>query len=207
MNPHADTTSGSKGLKFGLSLHLYPYSVYASSKGSEESAHLCTLAWTLFAPQWDKYQNRMCLLWVMPGGVTFPNSTMQFSEIRGKEIFFHFICYSKKKRYLITWIQKNCGKEVYFQFKLWKRSSFESGSWFFWHKSGDLGTFWMYCFLSSFSKILVWWQCFHLWITFAKSLDPDQTQQIVSPDPDPQIRRFLWLICMLSEWLTSMLFH
>ena len=32
-----------EGLMFGSSLHLHPYFVYASSKGSGETAHLCRL--------------------------------------------------------------------------------------------------------------------------------------------------------------------
>ena len=38
-NTHAYISSGAKGLNFGLSLHLHPYFVYASSKSSSESAH------------------------------------------------------------------------------------------------------------------------------------------------------------------------
>ena len=38
LNAHADITSGARDLNFDLSLHLHPYFVYASSKGSGESA-------------------------------------------------------------------------------------------------------------------------------------------------------------------------
>ena len=39
INAHAVVSSGARGLNFGLSLHLHPYFVYASSKGSGKSAH------------------------------------------------------------------------------------------------------------------------------------------------------------------------
>ena len=34
LNLHADVSSGTRGLNFGLNLYLHPYSVYASNKGS-----------------------------------------------------------------------------------------------------------------------------------------------------------------------------
>ena len=37
--PPCDISSKGRGLNFGLSLHLHPYFVYASSKGSGESAY------------------------------------------------------------------------------------------------------------------------------------------------------------------------
>ena len=43
-NTHADVPSRARGLKFGLSLHLHPYFMFSSSKGSGESAHWCRLA-------------------------------------------------------------------------------------------------------------------------------------------------------------------
>ena len=43
---HAGTSTKARVINSGLSLHLHPYIVYVSSKGSGESA-LC----------WDKYQN------------------------------------------------------------------------------------------------------------------------------------------------------
>ena len=36
-------SSGSCSLNFGLSLHSLPYLVYVSSKGSDETAHMCSL--------------------------------------------------------------------------------------------------------------------------------------------------------------------
>ena len=40
INAHADATREARGLKFGLSLHLHPYFVYASTEGSGESVHM-----------------------------------------------------------------------------------------------------------------------------------------------------------------------
>ena len=40
LNTHADIFSEACGLKFGLSLHLYPYIVYANIKGTGQSVHL-----------------------------------------------------------------------------------------------------------------------------------------------------------------------
>ena len=57
MNAHTDVFSGDRGLKFGLSLHLYPYFLYASSEGSGESAHMRRLAWAFTARWYDKYRN------------------------------------------------------------------------------------------------------------------------------------------------------
>ena len=37
---HAEISSGARGNKFRLSLHLYPYYVYASNEGSGESVLL-----------------------------------------------------------------------------------------------------------------------------------------------------------------------
>ena len=39
-NAFADVSSSARGLKFCLRFHLYPYFVYTSTKGSDESAHL-----------------------------------------------------------------------------------------------------------------------------------------------------------------------
>ena len=38
LNDHADISSGARGLNFGLSLHLHPEFVYASSGYSDEHA-------------------------------------------------------------------------------------------------------------------------------------------------------------------------
>ena len=40
INVHADVLSETRGLKFGLSLHLHPYNVYMITEGSGESAHI-----------------------------------------------------------------------------------------------------------------------------------------------------------------------
>ena len=38
LNAHAGVSSGSRGLTVGVSLHLHPYFMYASSEGSGQSA-------------------------------------------------------------------------------------------------------------------------------------------------------------------------
>ena len=40
---HAGTSTKARGINFGLSLHLHPYIVYTSGKGSGESAHTLRL--------------------------------------------------------------------------------------------------------------------------------------------------------------------
>ena len=40
LNTHSDASSGARGLIFALSLPLLPYLLYASSEGSEETAHM-----------------------------------------------------------------------------------------------------------------------------------------------------------------------
>ena len=40
LNAHACASVRVRGLRFGLSLHLLPYYVYASSEGFGESAHM-----------------------------------------------------------------------------------------------------------------------------------------------------------------------
>ena len=40
LNAHADLFSWTRGLMFGLSLHLHPYFVYVSSEGCGESEHM-----------------------------------------------------------------------------------------------------------------------------------------------------------------------
>ena len=54
LNAHAEVFSGARGLNFGLSLHLHPYFVYASSEGSGESAQARRLAWVFVARRCDK---------------------------------------------------------------------------------------------------------------------------------------------------------
>ena len=44
INARADVSSETRGLNFGLSLHLQPCFVYASREGSGESAHMRRLA-------------------------------------------------------------------------------------------------------------------------------------------------------------------
>ena len=41
LNTHADISYGARGLNYGLSLHLHPYFVRASSEGFGESGRLC----------------------------------------------------------------------------------------------------------------------------------------------------------------------
>ena len=41
-NTHADVSSRYRGLKFGTSLHLHPFFVYASIKTSSESVFVCS---------------------------------------------------------------------------------------------------------------------------------------------------------------------
>ena len=43
LNSHADVYSLARGLKFGLSVHLHHYFVYASCEGSGQSVHLYRL--------------------------------------------------------------------------------------------------------------------------------------------------------------------
>ena len=44
INSRAEVSSGARGLTFGLSFHIHPFVVYASSEGSVESVHLRRLA-------------------------------------------------------------------------------------------------------------------------------------------------------------------
>ena len=44
LNAHADISSTARYLCFGLSIHLHPYSVYASNVGSGKSAQMHRLA-------------------------------------------------------------------------------------------------------------------------------------------------------------------
>ena len=50
LNTHPQLYSGTKNVNFDLELTLCPYLVYASSEGSDNTAHLCIS---------DKYQNLM----------------------------------------------------------------------------------------------------------------------------------------------------
>ena len=47
LDAHADIFSRTRGLNFGLSLHLHSNFVYASKEGSSESTHLRRLALSL----------------------------------------------------------------------------------------------------------------------------------------------------------------
>ena len=49
INVLAYVSSGARGLNFGLSLHLHPYFVCASSKCSGKYVHLRRLAWAFIA--------------------------------------------------------------------------------------------------------------------------------------------------------------
>ena len=57
INTHAGVSNGARSLQFGLSLHLHPFFVYASSEDSGESAHMRRLAWIFVARHGNKYQN------------------------------------------------------------------------------------------------------------------------------------------------------
>ena len=46
-----------RGLNFGLSLHLHPCHVYASSESSGESAYMRRLASAFVSACYDKYQH------------------------------------------------------------------------------------------------------------------------------------------------------
>ena len=59
LDVHAGETRGVRVLKFGLSLYLYSYDFYASSKDSGEPVHLHRLAFALAARRCDKYHNRV----------------------------------------------------------------------------------------------------------------------------------------------------
>ena len=39
LNAHADVSSGARGVKLGLGLHLRQYLLYASSEGSDETGY------------------------------------------------------------------------------------------------------------------------------------------------------------------------
>ena len=52
-NAHADVSGWARGLKFSLNLHVHPYFMYVSSKGTDESAHLSRLVWAFVAQQCD----------------------------------------------------------------------------------------------------------------------------------------------------------
>ena len=53
INAHGEVFNETRGLKFGLSLHLHLYSVHASNKGSGESAHMPRLTRAFVTPQCD----------------------------------------------------------------------------------------------------------------------------------------------------------
>ena len=89
------------GLNVHLSLHLHPYFVYASSKGSGETAHLRRLTWALVARQCDTYQKRTFLLaWL---SVTihlwqvylFVRLNLTFKAPRKKNASENVVCWSR----------------------------------------------------------------------------------------------------------------
>ena len=49
------------GLNFGLRLHVLPYFVYASSKGSGKIVHMCRLVWAFSAHQCDVIESMYLL--------------------------------------------------------------------------------------------------------------------------------------------------
>ena len=55
INTYVDTSSKARGLAFGMNVHLHPYFVHASSKGSGESEHMPRLAGAFAAHQCDRY--------------------------------------------------------------------------------------------------------------------------------------------------------
>ena len=55
-------SSRAKGLNFGLSLPLLPYSLYASSQDSGKTVHMRSLARVFAAHICNKYQNLICWL-------------------------------------------------------------------------------------------------------------------------------------------------
>ena len=68
LNMHAQLSSGDIYILFGLSLHLIPYFVHASSEGSGETAHMRWLVWALAACKYDKYPKRIFLLYSLGRG-------------------------------------------------------------------------------------------------------------------------------------------
>ena len=58
LNTQAELSSSARGLIFGLSLYLYPYFVYSSSRCSGESAHLHSLTGVSVPRQYDKFQHQ-----------------------------------------------------------------------------------------------------------------------------------------------------
>ena len=61
-----------KGLKFGLSLPLCPYLLYARSRGSDKTGHMQRLVRVFTDRQCDEYQNLVCVhkLLVLIGSVS-----------------------------------------------------------------------------------------------------------------------------------------
>ena len=49
INVNGDISSIARDLKFGLSIHLHPYFVYAISEGSGDSAHMRRIAFVCTA--------------------------------------------------------------------------------------------------------------------------------------------------------------
>ena len=63
LNSQADISRRARAaLNLGLSLHLHPYFVYASSQDPGESAHLRQLAQAFVAQQCDNYLYLICWL-------------------------------------------------------------------------------------------------------------------------------------------------
>ena len=59
ISAYDDVFRGARGINISLSLHLYPYSMFASSECSVGSAHLHRLALAFVYRQCDYYHNLM----------------------------------------------------------------------------------------------------------------------------------------------------
>ena len=110
-NMHAQLSSGSRGLNFGQRFHLCTYFVFASSKGSDETAHLCRLVRVFAAPICDKYQNHMNKLkCVIAQFIFICHIFTQISEIGHSTLYAReiFIIPSSVYQYLLH----NCAKWI-----------------------------------------------------------------------------------------------
>ena len=80
INVHADASSGTRDLHFGLSLHLHPLFVHASSEGSCQSAHLHSKIFLWSGHEIrskdliEKLHNQIWCLATVSGARKFPSS-------------------------------------------------------------------------------------------------------------------------------------
>ena len=81
LNAHADISGKAVGLNVSLSIHSLLNFVYASSKGSGESAHLCRLTWAFVAWICNKDLNPMASLYVLVP-TTIAINILQAPQIR-----------------------------------------------------------------------------------------------------------------------------